>query len=82
MAASKRGYGYWLPDRKPEPITGTITLRDLQLFGGSSNCGTPVAVGEAAHVVVENVYEGAGGYQGFAGLPLDLAGAAAAGWTS
>ncbi|MDB5293334.1 MAG: hypothetical protein JWL69_4575, partial [Phycisphaerales bacterium] len=66
-----KGYGYWTPERKPEAIPGTITLRDVQLFSSSSNFGTPIAVGEAARVVLENIYEGAGGYQGVSTLPCE-----------
>ncbi|MDB5301607.1 MAG: Pectate lyase superfamily protein, partial [Phycisphaerales bacterium] len=68
-----RGFGYWTPERKPEPIAGTITLRDVQLFASSANCGTPIAIGEASRVVLENIYEGAGGYQGVSTLPCDVA---------
>lgn len=66
----ERGYGFWTPRRRPQPIQGPISLRDIQLFTGSPNCGYAVAVGEATQVTLENVYLGGGGFQGVAGLPL------------
>jgi hypothetical protein len=48
-------YGYWLPTRTPAPLEGTLTVRDLQMFGG-------IAIGEAQHVRIENIYQGGGGY--------------------
>lgn len=62
------GFGFWLAERRLEPIGGTITLRAMHLFANSSNCGMTIAVGEARHVVLENIYEGGGGYHGVGSL--------------
>ncbi len=64
-----KGFGFWMPERKPELMNGTITLRDMHLFIGS-NCGADIVVAEAAHVVLENISEGGGGYHGVSSLPF------------
>ncbi len=54
------GPGYWLPDRENPSVGGVITLRDMHLFGDSM----PITIAAASHVVLENIYEGGGGFQG------------------
>jgi hypothetical protein len=67
------GTGFWWPERAVEPVTGTLSLRDMQLFA-ASNHGAPVVVGAASHVVMENIYEGGGGYHGVGSLHCEPAG--------
>jgi len=49
--------GFWLPNRATSAMSGTITLKDMAFDSGGYYGGTPVAVGEAGHVVLQNLVE-------------------------
>ena len=59
-----QGYGYWLPDRPLQPIDGTIAVKNLALYPPSTCWGTPIAVGEASHVLIQGVSEWGGACDG------------------
>jgi len=60
----RTGYGYWLPGRPLQPIAGTFTVKNMTLAGFWSSIGEGVSVGEASHVVVQDVRMPGGYYNG------------------
>lgn len=64
------GLGYWMPSRAIAPLGGTIAVRQMRIGGA----GTPILIGEAQHVLLEDVRSLGGCLQTVGNLNCGLTG--------
>ncbi len=53
---ARGGVGFWMPSRKIEPVGGTIAIRQMHIDPGGFGTGTAILIGEASHVVIDDIY--------------------------